>query len=211
MQTVKTELATWEIILRGSHIVIPHAAQWQMLMLTHEGHRGAVKTNKGMVDWNWGEEKELTHVMLVNSTAVLHRISLLPGQISQPPAMADTQSWHMWTIPIRRPPAGTDWLLFTVNILSNPTSANLIKCLWHFSEFIVMTTVLYFLQRNSKHKLRKITRCRGLRQTVKLKGRTGTLCKAIHAAHSEGKDWCTEFDVFSLWLTLASLTVLLVN
>ena len=98
----------------------------------------------------------------------------------------------------------------SVDILQNPTSANIINCLRHsfathgLPECIVTDNGTPFVSKEFKTYLQEhgITHRRVTPYWPQANGeverQSRTLCKAIRAAHAEGKDWRTELDVFLL-------------
>lgn len=219
-QTVKSELSTvGKIVLRGSRIVIPQAARRQTLMLAHEGHQGIVKTKQRLRTKVWWpgidrEAEELVrscHACQINSTTSQE----VPTIRTELPA----KPWQVLAMDLCGPfPSGHHLLVLTdyysrwvsVDILQNPTSVNIINRLRHsfathgLPECIVTDNGTPFLSKEFKTYLQEhgITHRRVTPYWPQANGeverQNRTLCKAIRAAHAEGKDWRAELDVFLL-------------
>uniref|UniRef100_A0A3P9MCB8 Gypsy retrotransposon integrase-like protein 1 n=1 Tax=Oryzias latipes TaxID=8090 RepID=A0A3P9MCB8_ORYLA len=219
-QTVKTELCTvGKIVMRGSRIVIPLAAQRQTLMLAHEGHQGIVKTKQRLRTKVWwpGIDREVEdlvrscHACQIN-TSTSHDVPTVRTELPAKP-------WQMLAMDMCGPfPSGHYLLVVTdyysrwvsADILQNPTSMNITNCMKHLfathglpesivtdngTPFISKEFKLYLQENGISH--RRITPY-WPQANGEVERQNKTLCKAIRAAHAEGKDWRAELDVFLL-------------
>ncbi|XP_059209654.1 uncharacterized protein K02A2.6 [Centropristis striata] len=219
-QTVKTELSTvGKIVLRGSRIVVPQAARRQTLMLAHEGHQGIVKTKQRLRTKVWwpGIDKEAEEI--VRSCHACQINSPTSQEVPTTRTELPARPWQMLAVDLCGPfPSGHHLLVLTdyysrwvsVDILQNPTSMNIINRMRHLfathglPECIVTDNGTPFVSKEFKTYLQEhgITHRRVTPYWPQANGeverQNRTLCKAIRAAHAEGKDWRTELDVFLL-------------
>ena len=217
-KTVKTELSTvGKIGLRGTRIVVPQATGQQTLMLAHEGHQGIVKTKQRLRTKVWWPGIDREAEELVRSCHACQLNSFTSQDVPTTRSELPAKPWQTLAMGMCGPfPSGDHLLVVTdyysrwvnVDILRSPTSVNIIKCLKHLfatygiPESVVTDNGTPFVSKEFKTYLQEsgIEHRRVTPYWPQVNGeverQNRTLCKAIRAAHAEGKDWRSELDVF---------------
>ncbi len=217
---IKDELSCiGHLILRGSRIVIPQAARYCTLLLAHEGHQGIVKTKQRLRTKVWwpGIDKDSEQHVRSCAACQINWASPRPFPVTR--TELPQKPWQIVAIDACGPfPSGEHLLVITdyysrwveVSVLHRITASNIVKCLTRIfathglPETIVSDNATQFTGTEFKEFLalnaiqhRRITPY-WPQANGEIERQNRTLCQAIRAAHSEGKDWHKEMYTFLL-------------